>query len=229
MTASPQLGYELRLAELAWRRNLEGPLRELGLTIPQYSTLRALERAPGASSAELARTALVTPQTMNALVLQLEELELLTRTANTANLRVLNAELTPAGRSLLTKATRLVRRLESVAVSDLSETEHQQLLQLLTRCTAALDRDAPRAVHLTPARDGPSAAAQRDTGTRCARAANHSCPPSSDVAYPWVRLRSVPRELADDATVDVLIAGGGPFGLMLANELGRRGVSVALL
>jgi 2-polyprenyl-6-methoxyphenol hydroxylase-like FAD-dependent oxidoreductase len=42
-------------------------------------------------------------------------------------------------------------------------------------------------------------------------------------------LRSAQRETADDAaTVDVLIAGGGPFGLMLANELGRRGVRAAL-
>ena len=27
----------------------------------------------------------------------------------------------------------------------------------------------------------------------------------------------------------VLIAGGGPFGLMLANELGRRGIAVVLV
>src|SRR4051794_41986270 len=39
-------------------------------------------------------------------------------------------------------------------------------------------------------------------------------------------MRSAQREAA---TVDVLIAGSGPFGLMLANELGRRGVSVALV
>lgn len=32
----------------------------------------------------------------------------------------------------------------------------------------------------------------------------------------------------DCAVFDVAIAGGGPFGLMLANELGRRGISVVL-
>lgn len=143
MSAQRQLGYEFRLAELAWRKNLDGPLRELGLTIPQYSTLRALEQAPGASSAELARNALVTPQTMNALVLQLEDAELITRTASATNQRVLSAKLTPNGKALMTKAHRLVRRLECVAVTDLSESEHRQLLDLLTRCTAALEGAAP--------------------------------------------------------------------------------------
>ena len=42
----------------------------------------------------------------------------------------------------MTKAHRLVRRLESVAVTDLSEPEHRQLLDLLARCTAALERAA---------------------------------------------------------------------------------------
>jgi 2-polyprenyl-6-methoxyphenol hydroxylase-like FAD-dependent oxidoreductase len=36
------------------------------------------------------------------------------------------------------------------------------------------------------------------------------------------------RPFVTRATVDVLIAGGGPFGLALANELGRRGVTAAL-
>ena len=40
----------------------------------------------------------------------------------------------------MTKAHRLLRRIESVAVTDLSESEHSQLLDLLSRCTAALER-----------------------------------------------------------------------------------------
>ncbi len=139
-----QLGYELRLAEHAWHKNLEGPMRELGLTVPQYSTLRALEHAPGASSAELARAALVTPQTMSAIVRKLEHAGLIERAVRTHNLRVLNARITPAGKALMVRARRLVGRLEATAVADLAEPEHRQLLDLLVRCTAALERAAPQ-------------------------------------------------------------------------------------
>lgn len=144
-----QLGYELRLAEQAWRKNLEGPLRDLGVTVPQYSTLRALERAPGASSAELARSAFVTPQTMNAMVLQLEQNGLIQRTVSTTNLRVLNAKLTPAGKAIAAKARRLVRRLEATAVADLTELQHRQLLDLLASCTAALEHTGPHRTSTT--------------------------------------------------------------------------------
>src|SRR6478752_3538823 len=127
-----QVGYELRLDEQAWRRTLEPPLRELGLTVPQYSALRALQRTPGASSAELARSAFVTPQTMNTIVLQLEDARLIERTARTTNLRARDATLTPAGTALFNKARRLVHRLETGA---LAEPGRDQLVTLLERFT----------------------------------------------------------------------------------------------
>ncbi|MFZ1993659.1 MAG: MarR family transcriptional regulator [Solirubrobacteraceae bacterium] len=139
-----QVGYELRLAEQAWRKTLEPPLRELGLTVPQYSTLRALQRTPGATSAELARSAFVTPQTMNAIVLQLEEARLIERTARTSNLRARDAKLTPAGAALFTKARRLVHRIETGALTGLGQAGGDELVTLLECFTAALEGTGSR-------------------------------------------------------------------------------------
>lgn len=139
-----QVGYELRLAEQAWRKTLEPRLRELGLTVPQYSALRALQRMPGATSAELARSAFVTPQTMNTIVLQLEDSQLIERTARIANLRARDAKLTPAGTALFNKARRLVHRLETGSVTGLDRPEQDQLVTLLERFTAALEDTVPR-------------------------------------------------------------------------------------
>jgi len=54
-------------------------LRGLGITTPQYAALTFLDESPGLSSAQLARRAFVTPQTMNRMVANLEAAGLIAR------------------------------------------------------------------------------------------------------------------------------------------------------
>ena len=47
-------------------------LRDFELTVPQYATLATLAQSPGQSAAQLARAALVSPQTMATILSNLE-------------------------------------------------------------------------------------------------------------------------------------------------------------
>ena len=58
---------------------MDKALREVCMTTAQYAALSALEAAPGLSGAELARRSLVTPQTMNAILVNLEAAGLVVR------------------------------------------------------------------------------------------------------------------------------------------------------
>jgi DNA-binding MarR family transcriptional regulator len=85
---------------------MAGVLREHGATLAQYAVVTALDEEPGLSNAGLARRAFVTPQTMNQVLRELEEKGWVARHPDPAHARILQADLTPAGRTAL-RACRL--------------------------------------------------------------------------------------------------------------------------
>ena len=66
------LGYLLRQAAGAYRHRVERALADLRVTPPQFSVLTMLAAYPGISNADLARLALLTPQTVSTIVANLE-------------------------------------------------------------------------------------------------------------------------------------------------------------
>ena len=66
------LAYLLRQAQAATRLTMERALADLGVTPPQFVVLTMLRAYPGLSGADLARVALLTPQTVGVIIRNLE-------------------------------------------------------------------------------------------------------------------------------------------------------------
>ncbi len=66
------LAYLLRQAQAATRLTMERALADLGVTPPQFAVLTMLKAYPGLSGADLARVALLTPQTVGVIIRNLE-------------------------------------------------------------------------------------------------------------------------------------------------------------
>ncbi|MFG1295462.1 MULTISPECIES: MarR family winged helix-turn-helix transcriptional regulator [Xanthobacter] len=106
------LGYLLRQAATAYRQRMEKALADLGVTAPQFTLLTMLNAYPGLSGADLARIALVTPQTVSVILANLERANLIRRTPHGRHGRILQAALTPAGQQLLIEARERVHALD---------------------------------------------------------------------------------------------------------------------
>jgi DNA-binding MarR family transcriptional regulator len=106
-------------------------LKERGLSVNQYTTLSVLARRSGLSNAQLARRALVSPQSMNEVLLTLEERELVQRRAHPDHGRILQARLTPKGRALLARCDAEVQDVEEQMVSGLSAGDRRALRKTL--------------------------------------------------------------------------------------------------
>jgi DNA-binding MarR family transcriptional regulator len=109
---SGYLGYLLRQAQAASRLAMERALAELGVTPPQFVVLTMLKAYPGLSGADLARVALLTPQTVGVIIRNLERAGSIRTTPHPVHGRVLMWTLTRSGLALLGACRRHVLALE---------------------------------------------------------------------------------------------------------------------
>jgi DNA-binding MarR family transcriptional regulator len=122
----------------ALRGALDEALRGTEHTLSQQAVLATLARMPGASNAELARAAFVSPQSMGELLQALEAKGWVTRSPSPSNARVLETNATPAGARALASAGAELAKVNERLTGVLSAKELRDLRSLLGRCIKAL-------------------------------------------------------------------------------------------
>src|SRR5437868_865725 len=105
-------GYLLRQAAGASRLTLERALSELGVTPPQFLVLTMLRAYPGLSGADLARVAMLTPQTTGVIIRNLERDGAIKKTPHPVHGRVLQWTVTRRGAALFDKCKRQAQVIE---------------------------------------------------------------------------------------------------------------------
>ena len=133
-----RLGLHIKSAEQAMMAAKTEALRSFGLTVAQYAAMLSLYYVPEQSSAQLARAAAVTPQTMATVIAKLEQKRLVTRHPSSDHAKVLIASLTPEGEVLVLRADEAARRIEQCMAEVFSAKEREQLTEMLERVTALL-------------------------------------------------------------------------------------------
>lgn len=139
-----RLGMWIKRAEQALISAKTKALRPLGLTVPQYAALLMLHVRPGVSGAELARLCLVTPQTMNTVVANLEKKKLLERRIHPIHSHVLEMTLSPRGREVLGRADRIALAVEKRLAEAFQADERDLFKKLLGRSIEALVEHHPK-------------------------------------------------------------------------------------
>jgi DNA-binding MarR family transcriptional regulator len=133
-----RVGYLIKRAQMALHNAMVDALGSHDLTVSQFAVLTALDEEPGLSNADLARRAFVTPQSMHAVLQELERLQFVVRGPHPQHRRVLQAVLTEAGRRTLTSAANAVDAMEEQMLRKLSNPARSRLASALSSCIDSL-------------------------------------------------------------------------------------------
>jgi DNA-binding MarR family transcriptional regulator len=114
------------------------------ISYPAASALCFLEETPGLSGAQLARWAMVTPQTMNQILTGLERDGLLVRQADPEHGRILRAFLTAKGLAENRRCETVAEGLVEDMQAGMSRTDRGDFLRLILRCRDNMAQFAKR-------------------------------------------------------------------------------------
>jgi len=134
------LAYLLRQAQAAARLTLERALADRGVTPPQFVVLTMLKAYPGLSGADLARVALLTPQTVGVIIRNLERDGAIRKSPHPVHGRLLQWTLTRRGLTLLEHCRRHARALERRLTAGLSVTAQATVRRWLSKIAAELQQ-----------------------------------------------------------------------------------------
>jgi len=137
--AERSVGYLVKRVQQGLRRRCDSALKSTGLSMAQYSTLRALHEHPDASAAELARLCFVTRQSLQDVLAGLR-----------ADRLIENADAPPRGRSQSLALTRLGSRrlntahdavfgVEAEMLQGISPHDRRIAAEILTSCAENLE------------------------------------------------------------------------------------------
>ena len=133
-----RVGYLIKRAQTVLHDAMADALGSHDLTVTEFAVLTALDEEPGLSNADLARRAFVTPQSMHAVLQELERLQFVVRRPHPQHQRVLQGELTEAGRRTLKSANNAVNAVEDQMLRKLSNPATSRLASALSSCINSL-------------------------------------------------------------------------------------------
>jgi DNA-binding MarR family transcriptional regulator len=135
---APSLIYVVGRLNQGITRELRTLLREWDLSVQEYTSLSVLELRPGLSNAQLARRALVTPQSMLEILAKLESRGLVHRKVDPTHGRVIRNELSKSGRRVLEIAAPEVDQLQDRVFAGLSEAQRKSVTAALSTAMSGL-------------------------------------------------------------------------------------------
>jgi DNA-binding MarR family transcriptional regulator len=132
--AERSIGYLVKRVQQGLRRRCDAALKATGISMAQYSTLRALDEHPEASAAELARLCFVTRQSLQDMLTGLRTAGLIENADARPRGRAQSLALTRLGSRRLRAAHDAVFAVEAAMLQGISVLDRRNVGEALLRC-----------------------------------------------------------------------------------------------